>query len=1475
MGKHNSSSGSIYAADGTLLDTEVNLNRIVLNGRPYIQAIVHDITAHKRAENALREAETRYRGLVEQVQAVIYVDALDDLSTTLYISPQVETVTGVPAETWLADANTWWQMIHPEDKERVLAEHKRTNKTGQPFNIDYRILRPDGSVAWLHDEAVLLEGNADQPARWQGVMIDITERMQAEMALRESQQMLRSILDTIPVRVFWKDRDSNYLGSNQSFALDAGCHSPEELIGKNDFQMGWKDQAELYRSDDRAVIESGRPKLNYEEPQTTPDGRQIWLRTSKIPLLDADGKVKGILGTYEDITERKKADQDLRESEAKFRSIIEQASEGFILIDEQGIVIEWNQANENIWGRKREDVIGTPFWDLQAAATALEKMTPERLEYYRSTALEAVRTGESPLFNRPVEGIVVRPDGERRYIEQTIFPVKTFRGFRVGSLTRDITAHKQADEALQRQLKELTILHEVALAGTRAENVDNLIEQITNIIGRSFYPDNFGILLLDQNKRALISHSSYHLGKVKENTWTSIPLGKGVTSYVLKKGRPYRVADVQAEPRYVGVTEDIRSELCVPLLVAGQPVGVINAESIKPEFFSLEDERLLETIAVQLGIAIEKLQLFQAEKKRWQEAETLRQAAAAVSSSLEVRQVLDTILISLKQVVPYDSASVMLREGDRLRLMAIQGSPQPEPVNDHIFLVDDKLFGKSLVTGKPIILADARRAPRFQKWGGGGDVRGWMGVPLIYRDSVIGYITLDSRHLAAYDNESAGLALSFAQQAAIAIENARLYEQAIKATDRWQILHQASQEIARASQDPERVYQAMERAAGRLMPAEAFVIALLDEVSQKTIPVYLVDKGGRWNMDPIPPGQGLSGRVIQTGEPVIIPDLAESPDPTLLTYGADGEDVRSILGVPLRLGEKVIGMLSTQSYQPHAYSVEDQVFLEMLAAHAAVAIDNARLYAETRRRLTELEAVSRISTALRTAQTVMDMLPLLMDETLKAIESDTGAILLYDAASGFLRWVISRGWFTQISKDPLAPDEGIAGKVFSTNQSIITSDFLADERTQNGIRAQIPPGWSGACIPIRTVQETIGVMFVAVRVPRQLQADELHLLGTISEMAGNAIRRADLHQQTERQVQRLASLRAIDTAISTILDLRVTLGVVLDHISSQLKVDAVDVLLLNTNTQTLEHCASTGFHTDNIQRTHLYIGEGLAGQVIRSRGLVYIPNLMKDNLYFRRQLLADEGFVTYFGIPLVAKGQIKGVLEVYNRSPKELDPEWRGFFETLAGETAIAIENATLFEELQHTNLDLSLAYDATIEGWSKALDLRDRETEGHTVRVTEKTLQLARRIGISDSDLVHIRRGALLHDIGKMGVPDSILYKPGKLSEEEWHIMHRHPSLAYDMLSPIPYLSHALDIPYCHHENWSGTGYPRGLKGEQIPLPARIFTVVDVWDALTSDRPYRKAWQRRDALDYIRENSGLLFDPKVTGVFLKMIEND
>lgn len=256
-------------------------------------------------------------------------------------------------------------------------------------------------------------------------------------------------------------------------------------------------------------------------------------------------------------------------------------------------------------------------------------------------------------------------------------------------------------------------------------------------------------------------------------------------------------------------------------------------------------------------------------------------------------------------------------------------------------------------------------------------------------------------------------------------------------------------------------------------------------------------------------------------------------------------------------------------------------------------------------------------------------------------------------------------------------------------------------------------------------------------------------------------------------------------------------------------------------------------------------------------------------------LIRREGFVTYIGIPLIVKGQIKGVFEVFHRSPLSPTLDWMEFLHTLAGQAAIAIDSSQLFEHLQRSNQELMQAYDTTLEGWARALELRDRETEGHTRRVTQLTLRLAKYMGVNDHEMVNIHRGVLLHDIGKMGVPDHILKKTGRLTDAEWVEMRQHPIYAYNLLAPISYLRSALDIPYCHHEHWDGGGYPRGLKGEQIPLSARIFSVIDIWDALLSDRPYRNAWPYDEVVQYIKDVAGTILDPHIVEIFFRMMESE
>lgn len=458
-------------------------------------------------------------------------------------------------------------------------------------------------------------------------------------------------------------------------------------------------------------------------------------------------------------------------------------------------------------------------------------------------------------------------------------------------------------------------------------------------------------------------------------------------------------------------------------------------------------------------------------------------------------------------------------------------------------------------------------------------------------------------------------------------------------------------------------------------------------------------------------------------------------------------------------------------------------------------------------------------------------------------------------------------------KDP-ALAQGPVSRAMDTGEPSFINELGTEERERPWVAAALARGYqSRAAFPLLRGHQAFACLNIYSDRPNFFTPERVDLLQAFAGIAAAAMENAYLNAKVEKHLKELQALRQIDLAISGSLDLRITLNVLLDQLPIQLGVDAARIMLLNSHTLALECAAERGFRSDAMSRGEVPLGQGCAGVVALERKPLYIPDLaVVQDKCARDQFFASEGFVSYYGAPLLNRGQIRGVIEICHRTRFDADDDRLDFLESLAGQAAIAIDNASLFDEMERSHLELTLAYEATLEGWARALELRDFETKGHSQRVTDLTVKLARALGVEDKDLTQIYRGALLHDIGKIAVPDKILLKPGPLTPEEWVIMRQHPIYAYELLSPIAYLHPALDIPFCHHERWDGGGYPRGLQGEDIPLAARIFAVVDVWDALGNDRPYRSAWPEDKVRAYLQEQAGMQFDPKVVEVFLEKI---
>ncbi|MBI5962281.1 MAG: HD domain-containing protein [Chloroflexi bacterium] len=376
----------------------------------------------------------------------------------------------------------------------------------------------------------------------------------------------------------------------------------------------------------------------------------------------------------------------------------------------------------------------------------------------------------------------------------------------------------------------------------------------------------------------------------------------------------------------------------------------------------------------------------------------------------------------------------------------------------------------------------------------------------------------------------------------------------------------------------------------------------------------------------------------------------------------------------------------------------------------------------------------------------------------------------------------------------------------------------------------------------------------------------------ISSLTGNIAR--SLFQEDYKNRERQLEF-SIYKVLQSNLDIKNTLPVALEITAEVLKADAVIAHSHNPSTQQFETCVTYGLSTATLERFPRRHKSDLAGKLFTNGNQPVWVEDLRETPPGSHPIngLGNMGFCGYLALPLIAHHDIKGILEVFWQMPHTEKTYQVGFLERVSEQFAYAMEHDSILKNLQNNNQFLASGYNVIIEGLSRTLELRDLETDGHSQRVSRLTMLLAEHMLIPQEQWDDIRRGALLHDIGKIGIPDAILLKPGSLTDQERKMMQLHVVYAYNILSPTTTSRHTLDIIHYHHEHWNGKGYPDGLKGLQIPLVARIFSVVDVFDALTSDRPYRPAWSRSQALNYLMDQAGIQFDPKVVKAFMEIAD--
>jgi PAS domain S-box-containing protein len=1024
-------------------------------------------------------------------------------------------------------------------------------------------------------------------------------------------------------------------------------------------------------------------------------------------------------------------------------------------------------------------------------------------------------------------------------------------------LLLDITKEKEDEASLQRQLEELIVLHSSSMAASNALQVDQLIEQITNIIGNTLYPDNFGILLCDWVAKTLKPHSSYR-GISRENLSKPIHVSRGITGKVASTGTPIRLGDVKRDSAYLEVTDGILSELCVPIISRNQVIGVINTESKIPNAYSERDERLLITIAHTLATATDKLKsfdearrraaelealyqasrslvlslepeiiarslistldemlgyelasvhlieeqtqlliplaispkareienvedyqkilvhdnvplgrgiigwvaqhgqgvltgnvtederylamfkdirselcvpliargkvigtlnieskepnayterdenlltalansaalafenahLFKSELARREQAETLRTVTASLSTAPDINTLYEIIFDSIAKLVLYDSASIEIINQGCLEIVAIRGHPEGDQHIGLKYVWDASQWGEWNDVWqdqhKPMILSDVRLEPRYVKRKGSEYIRSWMGIPIAVGEQVFGLINLDHRELNFYTEEQAAVVQTFANQAGIAIEKAQLYQDALRAAERRAVLHRISQDIVRFNQNPEQIYAAIYEAAGKLMPCDAFIIALRNEESGENISVYTIEAGVQLEQQSIPGSKGLTGAVIDEGRSIILKIDAEIGARKVLHFGSP-RHVQSVIAVPLRNGGRVIGMISAQSYDAYSYDVEEQALLEMIATHAATAIENNRLFESELKRRREAEtlrqAASVISSTLDPNHVVKEILIALK----QVIPYDNASVFFHEGDQ--LRVAMAQGaqHAEELTNLTFPAGEELFQQLQETGRPIILPDAQKDPRFKNWGESSEVHGWMA--LPLVSRDKVIGYITLDSYKPNTYSEAIIETAMAFANQAAAGIENARLFEEQSRRSRIIEALADIANDIATTRELMPALDQIAQRALDLLNANRVAIYLLQEDGATLKTVTARGIYRNELLSHVRKVGEGITGNIFLNGKPEIINNTSEDP---RRATVPgtpekERRFESLMCSPLILRGNTIGVINAWRTKETGLFNESElSFLVGIAHQVSICIESSRLFEE--------------------------------------------------------------------------------------------------------------------------------------------------------------------------------------------------
>ncbi|MEA2007659.1 MAG: PAS domain S-box protein, partial [Chloroflexota bacterium] len=1349
--------------------------------RENLERLVEERTA------ALQESEERYRSLFEGVPTGIY--RTTQQGQILDANPALVKMLGYPNREALLAINASDLYVDPEvrRREQILQEHE-----GDMIHCtDKQLQRRDGTIIWVRDIVQVVKDAKSQSLYHEGTLEDITERKQAEDALRESEGQLQTLIDAMPDFVCFKDGDGRWLKVNDAsiriFQLEGIEYQRKKDSELAELNSHLRGTFLTCKETDARVWKEG-VLLRGEETIPHSDGSARVYDVIKVPVFHPRGERKGLVVLGRDITERVRAEESLRESEERFRQIYEHMAIGVARVSIDFQIESANEAYCNMMGYHEEELIGKHLRDITHPKTLEENLRKQEqlasgeIDHYRMEKRFIHKNGH--VIHGILDATLIRDaEGKPAYF--------------LGSVV-NITERVQAEEALRESEEKFRLL---------AENSIDCIWKLDTKL-RFTYLSPASEKLLGYKPEQMVGTKLISHFKKREFLKTGALAARAIKDYKTFTYVTFETKMLNSKNEEV----DIEISSKVLLDSQGKLIGL-------------------------QGITRDITERVQAEAQLKLQSHALKSAANAIVIT-DAKGDVQWVNPAFSDLTGYSFEEVL---GHNPRVLKSGQHEEAFYKNLWDTITAGQVWHSELINKRKdgtLYYEEMTIAPLLHD---NDEISNFVAIKQDITERVQAEELLQRRHRELTLLNTVIVAASSTLDSKIVLET-------------------TCRELAFAFEVP-----------------QSAAAMLNEERTASTVVAEYLAEGRSSAMDVVIPLEGnpATQYVVEHKSPLSIADAQHDPRMAAIHDTVRRRGTVSMLLLPLIVRDQVVGTLGLDAIERREFSEEDITLATSAVAAAAQALENARLYQAEQRRRLEAELLREAAQAVSTSLEINEILHLILTQLKHALVYASASVLIL-REDNTPELVISSGYkdeeLTNIAAKDLLLSSPILRQMAIDLQPVVSADVRELDGWIFVPGAEHVRAWLG--IPMVASGRMIGALMVDSEQTDFFGEADVQLTQSLAQLAAQALENARLFSEAQKRLERLSALHSIDRAITGSLDLDISLNVLLKKLLAILEIDAAIVLRYQEALHTLEFSQGLGLTTDALQHTRLQVGQGCAGKVALQRRKIFISDLTLDkNNFLESPQFEKEKFVAYYGVPLISKGELVGVLEIFHRSALALDDEWVVFLETLAEQAAIAIDNVAMFDNLQRSNMELVIAYRDTIEGWAKVLELKDMETEGHSRRVEALTIQLAKKMGVSDKKLAHIRRGALLHDIGKMGVPDSILQKPGPLTEEEWQIMRQHPVYAFEWLSTIEYLREALDIPHYHHEKWDGSGYPAGLKGERIPLPARIFAIIDVWDALRNDRPYRSAWSKEKTLAYIREQSGTHFDPRVVEAFLEIVE--